>query len=218
MTYVASPDKTYVIEPKGGEINYALAFKNPLKFYDNVMNQDIREHSCAKSGGKKSPLKYNNILTKRAIAKVLFAIEGKLRELIRRETLEHFKSNNEKFDEEEFFQAFQDEEMEAELKRQLTDGGVKLLHKESGSPMFVNETRLIGQKGKNAAECIDEQMDVDVNAEPDDADLVSRQLFKFKSANFFFQHVTEPAKEVLKQVTAKVMRRNSMKKNPELTQ
>ena len=80
---MASPDKTYVIEPKGGEINYALAYKNPLKFYDNVMNQDIREHSCAQTGGKRSPLKYANVLTKRAIAKVLFAIEGKLRDLIK---------------------------------------------------------------------------------------------------------------------------------------
>ena len=41
LTYVASPEKTYVIEPKGGEINYDLARKDPLKFYDYVMNQDI---------------------------------------------------------------------------------------------------------------------------------------------------------------------------------
>lgn len=38
LTYVASPKKTYVIQPQGGEINYDMAFKNPLKFYDNVMN------------------------------------------------------------------------------------------------------------------------------------------------------------------------------------
>jgi hypothetical protein len=41
LTYVASPDKTYVIEPKGGMIDYSMARKNPLKFYDNVMKQDI---------------------------------------------------------------------------------------------------------------------------------------------------------------------------------
>lgn len=82
LTYVASPNKTYVIEPKGGEIDYDMAFKNPLKFYDNVMNQDIREHSCA-ANGRNSPMKYNNILTKRAIAKVLNAIERKLNKVIR---------------------------------------------------------------------------------------------------------------------------------------
>ena len=81
LTYVASPDKTYVIEPKGGEIDYELAHKNPLKFYDNVMNQDIQEHSCAKKGGKRSPLKYSSILTKRAISRVLFVIEIPFKEM-----------------------------------------------------------------------------------------------------------------------------------------
>ena len=27
--YTASPDKSYVIEPKGGELDYDLAYKNP---------------------------------------------------------------------------------------------------------------------------------------------------------------------------------------------
>jgi hypothetical protein len=90
-----------VIEPKGGEINYDLAFKNPLKFYDNVMNQDIREHSCAAKGGH-SPMRYSNVLTKRAIAKVLNAIERKLSKLIKQQTFDNFKSNNENIDEAEF--------------------------------------------------------------------------------------------------------------------
>ena len=38
LTYVADPQKTYVIQPKEGEINYKLAEKNPLKFYDKVMS------------------------------------------------------------------------------------------------------------------------------------------------------------------------------------
>jgi len=176
LTYVASPQKTYVIEPKGGEINYDLAFKNPLKFYDNVMNQDIREHS-ATAKGRKSPLKYSNILTKRAIAKVLNAIERKLNKLIRQQTFEQFKSNNENINEAEFDEAMQDWEMEAALKRQLTDGGIKLLHKDSGSPVFVKETKLIGEKGKNAAEEVDENLEVDLEAEPDEAELVSGNIF-----------------------------------------
>lgn len=44
LTYIASPKKSYVIEPKGGELNYNLAYKNPLKFYDKVMSQDITQH------------------------------------------------------------------------------------------------------------------------------------------------------------------------------
>ena len=68
LTYVASPKKTYIIQPQGGEIDYDIAFKNPIRFYDNVMNQDIREHSVAQGKTKKSPLRYKNVLTKRAIA------------------------------------------------------------------------------------------------------------------------------------------------------
>jgi len=96
LTYVASPDKTYVIEPKGGMIDYSMARKNPLKFYDNVMKQDIQEHSCAKDSKRgNSPLKYRTQLTKRAIAKVLSTIETRLTKLIRQKTLEKFNENKE---------------------------------------------------------------------------------------------------------------------------
>lgn len=54
LTYVTDPHKTYVIQPKEGEINYKLAEKNPLKFYDKVMNQDVTEH---KVQAAKSPRK-----------------------------------------------------------------------------------------------------------------------------------------------------------------
>jgi hypothetical protein len=36
------------------------------------------------------------------------------------------------------------------MKKQLSDGGIRLLHKESGSPVFVQETQLIAEKGKRA--------------------------------------------------------------------
>ena len=38
QTYCVAPGKTYVIEPIGGELNYNLAEKNPLKFYEQVFN------------------------------------------------------------------------------------------------------------------------------------------------------------------------------------
>lgn len=44
LTYTTGPAKSYVIEPHGGELNYKLAEKNPLKFYDQVYNQDITKH------------------------------------------------------------------------------------------------------------------------------------------------------------------------------
>lgn len=152
LTYVASPKKTYVIQPQGGEINYDMAFKNPIKFYNNVMNQDIREHSAAEGKTRKSPLKYRNILTKRAIAQVLALIENKLCQLVKEQTMQKFKSNNEHIDEADVHEAFQDREIEHVMKKQLSDGGIKLLHKDSGSPVFVQETKLIAEKGKRAAD------------------------------------------------------------------
>lgn len=38
LHYTASPGKSYLIEPMGGEINYKVARRNPLKFYDQVIN------------------------------------------------------------------------------------------------------------------------------------------------------------------------------------
>ena len=60
------------------------------------------------------------------------------------------------------------------MQRQLTDGGIKLV-KRSGSPVFVKETKLIGEKGKHAA---DESVEIEgeTNIEPDDAELVSGNL------------------------------------------
>lgn len=34
LVYVTGPNKSYVIEPHQGELNYKLAEKNPEKFYD----------------------------------------------------------------------------------------------------------------------------------------------------------------------------------------
>ena len=37
LTYCTSPDKAYVIEPHGGELNYDEAYKKPNAFYKKVM-------------------------------------------------------------------------------------------------------------------------------------------------------------------------------------
>jgi hypothetical protein len=44
LHYTTSPEKSHLIEPIGGELNYDLARKNPMAFYNNVMNQDIVQH------------------------------------------------------------------------------------------------------------------------------------------------------------------------------
>ena len=98
MTYVTDPQKTYVIEPKEGEINYDLAKKNPNKFYDQVMKQDVREHKVQETkkvttvGDGELPtkkivtkgkaLELKSRTTKRAVAKILDIIQTKLKKLV----------------------------------------------------------------------------------------------------------------------------------------
>ena len=41
IKYVASPSKSYLVNPKEGEIDYSLAYKNYDKFYDMVSQQKI---------------------------------------------------------------------------------------------------------------------------------------------------------------------------------
>lgn len=48
LTYTPGPGKSYVIEPHGGQLNYRLAEKNPLKFMDEVLAGDVTKHTVAK--------------------------------------------------------------------------------------------------------------------------------------------------------------------------
>lgn len=41
LHYTSSPGKSYIIEPKGGELDYDLARKNPLEFYNSVIEQKV---------------------------------------------------------------------------------------------------------------------------------------------------------------------------------
>ena len=71
LHYTSSPDRSYVIEPKGGELDYQLAYKNPLKFYEQVMTQDIIEHRVSK---EQQGLYLSVQVTKRMIGRILYAV------------------------------------------------------------------------------------------------------------------------------------------------
>ena len=47
LAYVCDPKKTFVIQPKDGEINYAMHEKKPEKFYETVMKQKVTEHKVS---------------------------------------------------------------------------------------------------------------------------------------------------------------------------
>lgn len=48
FVYVPGPDKSYIIEPHGGSLNYNIVNKDPIKFYDQVFNQNLTKHTVAK--------------------------------------------------------------------------------------------------------------------------------------------------------------------------
>ena len=100
LQYFTDPKKSYVMEPKEGEINYDNALKNPNKFYDKVLSQDIQQTKVRKnkeqvkaleeiraqerksgvspSKQRKIPLEMTSKITKRKCARVLDVVKTKM--------------------------------------------------------------------------------------------------------------------------------------------
>lgn len=57
LRYVSSPKKSYVVNPKEGEINYNLAYKNFDKFFNKVSTQKITKFRVSEDKKKKNPEK-----------------------------------------------------------------------------------------------------------------------------------------------------------------
>ena len=82
LTYVCDPKKTFVIEPKEGEIDYDMATKSPVKFYKKVMKQKVYEHKVQRARtyvGKPG----QNDLPKKKVMKKTKTLELKSRVTIR---------------------------------------------------------------------------------------------------------------------------------------
>lgn len=80
---------------------------------------------------------------------------------------------DEDYDDEEVEAALNDEQMRQEVEKHLNKGAIKLVHKNSGKQVFVNETNLLQEKGKKGLEAIEESIDYERNVKPGDAELVS---------------------------------------------
>jgi hypothetical protein len=84
LHYTTSPGKTYVIEPAGGELDYDLVYKSPLKFYDQVMTQQITQHKVTDSK-KPNECELSTKVTLRKIGRILMIVQNNIVELLRRE-------------------------------------------------------------------------------------------------------------------------------------
>ena len=81
LHYTATPGKSYLIEPKGGALNYDLAYRNPKKFYQKVLTQKVTQHKVI--DGKNSSCNITSKVTQRKIGKILSAIQSKLSALVK---------------------------------------------------------------------------------------------------------------------------------------
>ena len=77
--YTSCPGLSYCVEPLHGEINYKTARKNPLKFYESIIKQEVLLH---KVKGVGSGQKISSEVTKRKIGKIPGQVESKLCELL----------------------------------------------------------------------------------------------------------------------------------------
>ena len=145
ITYVTDPHKTYVIQPTDGEINYSLATKNPLKFYDKVMNQDVMEHKVEakkspRKGGsgslpgkkivrKSKTLEMKSRMTKRAIAHILLALQSKLVKLVSQVTEENLSP-------EEFHRAMTNPEVQEIVQKHILSQNIQMVEPNSRKPVY----------------------------------------------------------------------------------
>ena len=139
LHYTASPGKSYLIEPMGGEINYKVARRNPLKFYDQVMNQDVLQHKIEDIGSKQ--VKMTTKVTHRKIGKILQAVQSKLSDLLQRRN---------KWPESDILAALQDPVVKNSIQRNVSLKNIELVHSKSQKAVYLSEMKLIGQKGDRA--------------------------------------------------------------------
>ena len=126
LTYCSSPGKSYIIEPHGGELNYKIAEKNPLKFYDQVFNQDITKHKVKEQQQEEEKTRrrpkvaVTSKVTKRPYLKIMQKIKIKLIEtLLNRIGEEHLQDIN---------IAVKDKEIEQTIKMMMGEDKIKLLN------------------------------------------------------------------------------------------
>ena len=79
--YTSSPGKSYIIEPTQGELDYRIAYKDPIKFYDLVMEQEVVQHKLS-DGVQKGTVEISSKITQRKIGKIMRNVQKKLTELM----------------------------------------------------------------------------------------------------------------------------------------
>lgn len=132
LTYCSSPGKSYIIEPHGGELNYNLAEKNPLKFYDQVFNQDITQHKVKEPAlkKKKTDVELSSKVTKRPYLKIMEKIRLKILQSLQAKIGQEFGEN--------ILLALQDQGIENSIKVLMKQNKIELVN-ENNQPIYQEQ-------------------------------------------------------------------------------
>jgi hypothetical protein len=86
LHYTSSPGKSFLIEPEGGELNYELAYRDPLGFYNQVMTQNVTQHKAKDYDSPKRngcyQVELTTKVTHRQIGKILLLVQNQLHEYL----------------------------------------------------------------------------------------------------------------------------------------
>ena len=77
LKYTSKPGKSFMIEPQ--KLDYKVAYRDPVKFYETVMEQNVTEHKVKGEGHRQEVI---SKVTPRKIGKILRQVQGKLAELM----------------------------------------------------------------------------------------------------------------------------------------
>ena len=187
LTYTVDPKRTFVIQPKEGEINYDLAKKNPLKFYDKVMNADVVEHKVVaktrqavveRQDGQMATIKRKtggfettSRLTKRAVARILLAVEEKLLRMISEATEGEYNATD-------LREALAHPQTKGVVQKHILAENIRLQNPLGGRPVYAAQMSLIGEKGDSAANMSPNNKNFqNEDIDPEEALLVSNNLY-----------------------------------------
>jgi hypothetical protein len=156
LVYTTGPEKSYVIEPHGGELNYKIAEKNPLKFYEQVFTQDITKHTVGKDKDLKkqkdeehkkkeeeagSPLKrrkdkipttVSSKVTKRPHLKIMMKLQQKIALKLQEKLGAEFGEN--------IMTALKDKSIQEQIQELIKQDKIKIVN-EQNKPVYQQEMK-----------------------------------------------------------------------------
>lgn len=134
--YTTAPGKSYVVEAEGGELNYDIAYKNPEKFYSQVMSQNLTKHTAKDTRGK---TEVSTTIVKRKVGRILMLVLTKFVEAFRGQ-----------YTQRDLERAFNDNRVKTIIQKHVTQRNIQLMDKQTGQPVKPKEMSLIDGNRQHA--------------------------------------------------------------------